>query len=298
MTSPMQFMLGDLDEHRFVREYRGRAPVLSRGRVDRFATVFGLADFNRILNFSPLHYPRVRVTDHANTIHKYDLIEDKDRYANNVNNTLSPRRTLAAIARGGTLVFDRIEEHHAPLEDFIDALSHHVRHHVGANAYYTASGQDGVNVHFDRHDVFALQLHGSKRWYFRQGTRVLAKAIRHQQVPPVDAQCTGWESVLIEEGDIFYCPRGVWHFTRTESRHSLHLAVGMYPQTLGDWLRAFESDPALAAMLEEYIAEPQAPSGASPDPSLVERFVAEIRRHGGLPLPSAARTPRSHLELE
>jgi hypothetical protein len=75
------------------------------------------------------------------------------------------------------------------------------------NGYYTARRTQGVNVHFDRHDVFAIQIHGSKRWFYREDSHVLSRAMRHQSVPPVDEKFTGWQSVLLKQGDVFYCRR-------------------------------------------------------------------------------------------
>ncbi|MFP3559161.1 cupin domain-containing protein [Paraburkholderia sp. SIMBA_049] len=297
MTSSLQFILGDLEEPRFLADHYGQTPVLLPGYAGKFSQIFSLSDLNEILNFSELHYPRVRVTDHQNTIHKYDLIDDKNRYSNNINNELNRKKVLLAIARGGTLVFDRIQEHHRKLEVFVDELRGQIRTHVSMNAYYTARRQLGVNAHFDRHDVFAIQIHGSKRWFYRNDSHVLSKSIRHQQVPEVDANFTGWSSVLVEEGDVFYCPRGVWHFTQTEDQHSAHLAMGLYPLTLGDWLRQLEEKPEVADLLEEYIQQPSQHDDRFTDITHLERLIALMRTAADQPVASV-RSPRPYLELE
>ena len=112
----LQFLLGDISTLRFFSDVYGRCPLHITGSPDKFSHLFTLSDLNAILNFTSLLYPRVRVTDHCNTIHKYDLIDDKDRYSNNINNELNRKKVLLAIARGGTLVYDRIQDFHAPLE--------------------------------------------------------------------------------------------------------------------------------------------------------------------------------------
>ncbi|MEM5434721.1 JmjC domain-containing protein [Paraburkholderia diazotrophica] len=297
MGSLLQFLLGDVQESHFFSDFYGKQPLHIKGAADKFSDLFTLSDLNAILNFSSLLYPRVRVTDHHNTIHKYDLIDDKDRYINNLNNELNRKKVLLAIARGGTLVYDRIHECHSPLETFVDELSEQIRTRVSVNGYYTARGQQGVNVHFDRHDVFAVQIHGSKRWFYREDTHVLARAIRHQPVPPVDAQCTGWKSVLVEQGDVFYCPRGIWHFTRTEERHSAHLAMGWYPLTLGDWIRQLESQPEIAEILEAYVQRPAQDTTQSYDFAALEKLISALRSSARQPEALNAK-PRPHLELE
>lgn len=298
MTSNFELLLGDLTPDAFFSTIYGREPVLLRGHPGKFGQIFGLEDFNRVLNFTALEYPRVRVTDHGNTIHKYDLIDDRDRYANNINNELNRRKVLMAIARGGTLVFDRIQEFHPALEAFIDGLTQQLDTHVSTNGYYTARRQRGVNVHFDRHDVFAIQVHGSKRWFYREDQHVLSRAIRHQAAPAVPEDFAGWKSVLLREGDVFYCPRGVWHFTQTEDEHSAHLALGLYPLTLGDWLRGLESDPDIADLLETFVSHPASAGGGLADMAPLEQLVKAMRDRARQPVASGVRAPRPYLELE
>jgi ribosomal protein L16 Arg81 hydroxylase len=256
-----------------------------------------LSDLNAILNYSSLLYPRVRVTDHRNTIHKYDLIDDKDRYSNNLNNELNRKKILFAIARGGTLVYDRIQECHQPLATFVDELSEEIHTRVSINGYYTARRTRGVNVHFDRHDVFAIQIHGSKLWFYREDSHVLSRAMRHQSVPAVDENFTGWQSVLLKQGDVFYCPRGIWHFTQTEENHSAHLALGWYPLTLGDWIRKLESHPEIGELLEEYVQQPGMKAASMQNADVLQNLFDALRTEANRPFPPLTR-PQPYLELE
>jgi len=255
MQSAFEFLLGNLDREYFFREIYQREVYLFKGASTKFKHIFALNDLNRLLNFMPLNYPQVRVTDHHNTIHKYDLITDQDRYANNVNNEINGEKLMRAIARGGTMVIDRIQVHVPALEDFIDSLKEELGSRIAANAYYSSHRQLGVNPHFDRHDVFAIQIHGSKRWFFRKDQHILSQPMRRQTTPPIDDVRTGWDSVLVEQGDVFYCPRGIWHFTQTEEETSAHIALGLYPMTLKDWLTDQEKKLSVAELLEQYVQD-------------------------------------------
>ena len=297
IDSLLQFLLGDMLMPCFFSEIYGKRPLHITGSSDRFSHLFALSDLNAILNFSSLLYPRVRVTDHRNTIHKYDLIDDKDRYSNNLNNELNRKKILFAIARGGTLVYDRIQECHPPLETFVDQLSEEIHTRVSINGYYTARRTQGVNVHFDRHDVFAIQIHGSKRWFYREDSHMLSRAMRHQSVPTVDENFTGWQSVLLKQGDVFYCPRGVWHFTQTEENHSAHLALGWYPLTLADWIRKLESHSEIGELLEEYVQQPGMKAASMQNVATLEKLIDALRTEASRPFPQLTR-PRPYLELE
>jgi len=297
ISANIQLLLGEISVQHFFSEIYGKRPLHISGSSDRFSHIFTLSDLNTILNFSSLQYPQARVTDHRNTIHKYDLIDDKDRYKNNVNNELNRKKVLLAIARGGTLVYDRIHERHPPLETFVDQLSEEIQTRLSVNGYYTAKRTQGVNVHFDRHDVFAVQIHGSKRWFFREDSHVLSRAMRHQTVPDVDKNFTGWKSVLLKQGDVFYCPRGLWHFTHTDEEHSAHLAIGWYPLTLGDWIRKLESHPDIGELLEQYIQQPNILGNSVPNATVLENLIEKLRIEASRPLSQTIR-PRPYLELE
>ncbi len=297
MNSTFQFIFEDIDKNDFIKNHFNKKPLLIKGGADKFKEIFNLKDINTILNSNELLYPKVRITNHNNTIHKYDLIDDQDRYANNTNNLLNKEKMLYAVARGGTLVIDKIQEHSLKLEQFIDSLACEMRTRISVNGYYTARNQMGVNPHFDRHDVLAIQVHGSKRWYYREEDHVLCKAIRHQKVPAVDDSFTGWNSVLIEQGDVFYCPRGLWHFTRTEVQHSAHLAVGLYPLTLKDWLARLEKDENFASLLEAYVRQPFQAETSTIDEQPVSDLVDSLLSAATQPFDLNLQ-PRPYIELE
>ncbi|MNV14719.1 Cupin superfamily protein [compost metagenome] len=291
------FVFEHISKQQFLTDYFDHAPLHIKGTTEKFSGLFDMQAFNLILNSNTLLYPKVRITNQNNTIHKYDLIDDVDRYSNNQNNTLNKKKMLHAIARGGTLVFDNIQQHSTQLEDFSDKLAKELSTRISINGYYTAAHQTGVNPHFDRHDVLVLQTHGSKRWYYRSDQHVLSKAIRHQAVPLIDTDATGWSSILLEQGDVFYCPRGVWHFTRTEAQHSGHLAVGLYPLTLKDWLLRQEQNENFASLLESYVRQPfqypVSPIETAPLLTLVNHLLNTAQKDFDLDLQS-----RPYLELE
>jgi Cupin superfamily protein len=255
MSLAFDLLLEGVERDFFFQEIYQRKAHLFMGSQHKFDKIFTLNDLNHLLNYMPLNYPQVRVTNHRNTIHKYDLIVDEDRYANNVNNEINSEKLLRTIALGGTLVIDGIHEYVPTLEHFVDQLKCELGVHFAANGYYSNNRQLGVNPHFDQHDVFALQIHGSKRWYYKVAPHVLSQPMRRQDIPAIDQARTGWDSVLLRQGDIFYCPRGMWHFTETEEEKSAHIALGLYPLTLKDWLNEQEKNMPVAELLEGYVQD-------------------------------------------
>ena len=80
-------------------------------------------------------------------------------------------------------------------------------------------------MHSDEHDVFVLQIHGSKQW---QVYRPVPK------LPPEDKPVIEAE---LHRGDSLYMPKGFPHAASTQRRASAHLTVGILSYTWSDLIR-------------------------------------------------------------
>ena len=71
---------------------------------------------------------------------------------------------LAQLAGGATLVLQALHRTWPPLIRFGTELAAELGHPVQINAYITPPENQGFAAHYDTHDVFVLQVAGSKRW--------------------------------------------------------------------------------------------------------------------------------------
>lgn len=112
---------------------------------------------------------------------------------------------------GATIVLQGLHRYWPPVTALCRDLEHVLTHAVQANAYITPPGSQGLRVHADRHDVFALQTTGRKQWVvYEDGD---------EQAPTLDA--------TLEPGDSLYVPRGTPHAARTVDEASVHLTIGI-----------------------------------------------------------------------
>lgn len=118
------------------------------------------------------------------------------------------------FAAGATLVLQSLERIHPPLSEFARALEAEISHLVQTNAYLSPPGASALARHSDRHDVFVVQLEGSKSW-----------------------DVEGLGPLELVEGDVLYIPRGCAHSAATNSRHSLHLTIGVLSVTYAAVIR-------------------------------------------------------------
>ena len=84
------------------------------------------------------------------------------------NGSIDKGAVLNHNQSGATLIFNRLDRNDASLARFCRALEHVFSLRVQANVYLTPPGSQGFGTHYDDHDVFILQISGSKRWRFFQ----------------------------------------------------------------------------------------------------------------------------------
>lgn len=83
--------------------------------------------------------------------------------------------------------------------------------------------------HFDTHDVFVLQIEGSKIWHLHKPTQPTPLLGSFQPVFSEDRLGEPLQSVCLEAGDLLYVPRGYIHHAATVQSSSLHVTLGIDP---------------------------------------------------------------------
>ena len=243
---------------RFADQFWATAPLLTRGEELRqgFGDLFSLEAADEILSTRGLRTPFIRVA-------KDGAIIDTARFTGpgGVGATVADQvvddRIMELFASGHTVVLQALHRFWPPLVEFAGALSEDLAHPVQINAYITPRQSQGFSAHYDVHDVFVLQIAGSKRW------------IIHDPVHPDPLPSQPWtryrravESRAAEdpraddvlgEGDVLYLPRGFIHSAEALGGVSVHLTIGIHSHTRHDLVRSLlelaEEDPRLRRSL-------------------------------------------------
>jgi hypothetical protein len=114
---------------------------------------------------------------------------------------------------------------------------------AGASAYLTPSNTQGLAPHHDDVEVLILQLEGSKRWNLWDHLHMPHEAdevaplplpeeyshdIDRELLPTIVTGSPSCQSVLLEEGDILYLPRGTIHEAVALKQFSTHATISVY----------------------------------------------------------------------
>jgi ribosomal protein L16 Arg81 hydroxylase len=179
-------------------------------------------------------------------------------------------RVAAEHARGATLVLQALHLHHRPTALYCRGLEQRLGFPVQANAYQTPASAQGFAVHHDTHDVFVLQVAGTKRW--RIYAPLVELPLKHQRwSPELGDPGEPVADITLRPGDTLYVPRGWPHEAVTHRADSLHLTIGLHPPTRLDALRAALDECGEDLELRRSLP----PSGELPA-DLLERVAARL----------------------
>lgn len=270
------------DAERFAAEVWGRQPLIHHaGRVD---DLFGPEVVDRLLADHGVRAPFVRVAKDGKTLPDKVFTESGGVGAM-IADQVSDDKLHAQFSAGATIVLQGLHRLWPPLTAFAQQLSADLGHPVQVNSYITPPGNRGFADHYDVHDVFVVQISGSKRWQVRQP--VLTAPLRSQpwtdhkeQVVEAAAAPPLLEATL-RPGDCLYLPRGYLHSATALGATSIHLTIGIHPWTVRHVLERLSS-LALAEVTTDENARASLPIG----------FDAEV---GGADLEAALATARSAL---
>jgi bifunctional lysine-specific demethylase and histidyl-hydroxylase NO66 len=227
-------LVGDVPS--FLAEAFGVAPRFVRGADPRgFADLLSLDDVDRIVGGSGLRAPAFRLIRQGRTLPRSQVTRRARIGSRPVDDLVDVRAVHRAFAEGATLVLQGLHRSWAPVTRVCRELEFSLTHPAQANAYLTPPVAQGLELHADPHDVFAVQTHGVKRWVVH---------------PPGDH--TPWDLELAP-GDVLYLPAGTRHAAQTVDRPSLHLTIGVRTVRWRDLVRrtleTVLADPSLDASL-------------------------------------------------
>lgn len=225
------------DPASFIDHHWARSPLHRSNRdPEAFADLFTLDDVDRLVSSSFARTPTFRLVRDGTPVPPARYSKTARVGGQSVSGVGDPRRVFQEFADGATIVLQGLQRYWPPLIDFCRQLELDLTFPVQANAYVTPPGSQGLAVHYDTHDVFVLQVAGSKEWelydpVFPDPLPSQPWASRQREPGPVTL------SVRLAGGDFLYVPRGFLHSARAQAELSAHLTIGIHSETRHDVLR-------------------------------------------------------------
>jgi len=221
----LDYILSPYEKDRFLSDQFGKKGILIPGDDNKFENLFTWEDINHLVEFGQIDN------------HSARLVLEK--------NDLGPsqfKRQSHWINEGATYVINHLQKKDPVIDQFARILSAELNSTININTYISAKSKQAFDTHYDRHDVFILQIYGKKEWaVFNPTTEHPLECMRTQEEPPESdpyIECT------LSPGDMLYIPRGHWHHALA-SESTVHLTVGQDPRSPLDFLSWFLSQELL-----------------------------------------------------
>jgi ribosomal protein L16 Arg81 hydroxylase len=222
-------LIAPISVETFLSEYWEQKPlVVHRNESHYYGDLLTVADFDRNIASQP--YVKA-----AEATTKSNKRMDTD-------STKGLETLLAEMWSGKTLVLDQLQQREPKLDRLCRVLQRELGYFWQTNCYLTPPKGIGFTPHWDNHDVFILQVFGSKHWKVENERRRLPgrtdfMADEEGRFVKDDAA-----SFTLKQGDLIYIPRGVVHAAECGADPSLHVTLGVNPRTWEDLLNATISD--------------------------------------------------------
>src|SRR6478672_2599413 len=128
-----------------------------------FADLFSAGAVDELISARGLRTPFLRMAKNGSVLQATTFTRSGGVGAG-IADQVADDKVLAQLAAGATLVMQALHRTWPPLIRFGGALAVELGHPVQINAYITPPENQGFAAHYDTHDVFVLQIAGSKKW--------------------------------------------------------------------------------------------------------------------------------------
>ncbi|MDI1281245.1 cupin domain-containing protein [Brevundimonas sp.] len=236
----LEWMIG-MPEDRFIADVHERAPrVHAAGDRGRFDPLLTLPRLNERIAELDLRAGMIELANARQPVPRADYVQGDfiDRVA-----------VARGYRQGATIVFNQLQHSDRRMAAFCRRLERVFSCHIQTNTYLTPPAEQGFRTHYDSHDVFILQITGSKDWRLYgdpEDAPFRGERFQGMTRPAGEPAMT----FTLNPGDGAYIPRGYYHdAVNSGDAPSLHITVGLIVRTWADLM--------LEAVSQVCLAEPE-----------------------------------------
>jgi ribosomal protein L16 Arg81 hydroxylase len=236
-ASMLQWIIHPFSTRQFLTDHwEQRACIARRGHPDYFAALLSLDEIDRVLTTLDRRYPEVTLKSARQPLGADDYTVD--------GRTLDVARVYQLFNEGATITLAFLDSVLPTLQAVCRGLELELSCPLQANVYLTPRQAQGAKRHYDTHDVFVLQVVGSKRWRLYDSPLVLP--LPGQEFDPaVHVGGAPTQEFELQAGDAAYIPRGLLHDACAIDSTSLHVTLGVLRYTWTDLILELVASVAL-----------------------------------------------------
>jgi len=214
-TVTVQSLLSPVSEEEFRARYWEKKPlIVHRANPGYYGDLFTLEDFDESITRGPSYVKTAEATAKVQAKHRGST-------------PTALEQVLTNMHEGHTLILDGMHQFDPKLKMLTRRLGQETGYKFQTNIYLTPPNGKGFGAHWDNHDVFVLQVMGSKHWKVEKDRRTLPE--KDASTPDGEREFRGEVyTFTLQQGDMVYIPRGFIHAAECGSENSMHITLGVY----------------------------------------------------------------------
>ena len=244
------WLLDPLPVEEFERDYyEQRLYHARRARATYFSDLLSVEDLDTVLGAHSAQPSEISLARGETDIPRARYTDSSGR--------VQPLDVAGQFDSGATVIFNQLQKRVPALAQLCVSLGRRFSSRVQTNVYLTPPEAQGFAPHWDTHDVFVLQVSGTKRWtIYDSKVRLPLRGQKFARGTPPGAVS---QELELEPGSALYMPRGLMHSARSTGEASLHITLGITAFTWAEFL----VECVTAAALEEESLRRNLPPGFS-----------------------------------
>lgn len=220
----------------FIKNYWEKQPlIVTERKSDYFSKLLSVDDVDEFLASGGHRFPSIRIVKDGLTVPTSNYAKNFTLGSDTVTGYVDPDKAFEQYANGATIVLQGLQRHWQPLAELCRNLEYFFTQPVQVNIYLTPKNAQGFSAHFDTHDVFVLQLAGTKRWQIYKSVVELPHSSQSRKIEETEIGEPLYDFDF-KVGDLIYLPRGFGHAAQTSEDFSLHATIGVLSHTWYDVL--------------------------------------------------------------
>lgn len=208
---------------------------ISRNDKNYYNNILTSREISAFLDRQDIFYPSLRVVKEGKEIPSSQYTKNAVPIGHHKKDgIIHTEKAFALFNQGSTLVIQAGQRYFDNLSKCCMNLSQKFNSPVQANLYITPNKSQGFNPHWDTHDVFVLQISGTKTWNLYGFEKELPT--KNQSFISKGYDKKPLQTLQLTPGDFLYVPRGYVHDAMADDGISAHITIGILSFT---WARFF-----------------------------------------------------------
>ena len=167
----------------------------------------------------------IRLVNQGGDIHSTGWIKRDTVGDGRERESVDTEKVFRFFNEGATIIIPSAQKTMPRIADACRLFEQEMKMRVTANIYVTPSNSQGFAMHYDDHDIFAMQLKGPKTWKIYDSGEALPTNIQPFRMKPELVS-----TIEINSGDLLYLPRGTVHEAFASEASAIHVNFSCMPR--------------------------------------------------------------------